>query len=102
LFTSVLQPTHLLILLIVALLFLGPKRLPDAGRALGKGIKEFRNSISGEPGDDQIAPAPPPAHQEDPASEFRDSHVLATPTAELTAASSTPSAADQPASDSHH
>jgi sec-independent protein translocase protein TatA len=102
LFTSVLQPTHLLILLIVALLFLGPKRLPDAGRALGKGIKEFRNSISSEPGDDQIAPAPSPAHQEDPPSEFRDSHALATPTAELTAASSTPSAAEQRVSDSHH
>ena len=58
LFTSILQPTHLLIVLIVALVVLGPKRLPDAGRALGQGLKEFRSSISGEGNDDQIAPAP--------------------------------------------
>jgi sec-independent protein translocase protein TatA len=44
---------------------LGPKRLPEAGRALGKGIRDFRTAISGE--DDrsdvlptQAAPAPPP------------------------------------------
>jgi sec-independent protein translocase protein TatA len=35
------------IVLVIALIVLGPKRLPDAGRALGKGIKEFRDSISG-------------------------------------------------------
>jgi sec-independent protein translocase protein TatA len=52
LFTSILQPTHLLIVLIVALVVLGPKRLPDAGRALGQGLKEFRSSISGESSDD--------------------------------------------------
>jgi sec-independent protein translocase protein TatA len=46
-FTGILQPTHLIILLIVALVFLGPKRLPDAGRALGQGLKEFKNSIGG-------------------------------------------------------
>lgn len=46
--TGILQPTHLIIILVVALLFLGPKRLPDAGRALGQGLREFRGSISGE------------------------------------------------------
>lgn len=40
------QPTHLIILLAVALIFLGPKRLPDAGRALGQGIREFKDSMS--------------------------------------------------------
>ena len=64
-FTSILQPTHLLIILIVALVFLGPKRLPDAGRALGQGLKEFRSSISGEHSDDQITPGPSPAHKDD-------------------------------------
>jgi sec-independent protein translocase protein TatA len=44
--TDILQPTHLIILLIVALIVLGPKRLPDAGRALGQGLKEFKSSIS--------------------------------------------------------
>jgi sec-independent protein translocase protein TatA len=47
-FTGLLQPTHLIILLGIALIFLGPKRLPDAGRALGQGLREFKNSIGGE------------------------------------------------------
>ena len=63
--TNVLQPTHLIIVLVVALLILGPKRLPDAGRALGQGIKEFKHSISGT--DDGNAPsriAPTPNSQD--------------------------------------
>ncbi len=44
-FTGLLQPTHLIILLAIALIFLGPKRLPDAGRALGQGLREFKHSI---------------------------------------------------------
>jgi sec-independent protein translocase protein TatA len=46
LLTSILQPTHLILILVVVLLVLGPKRLPDAGRALGQGLKEFKASIS--------------------------------------------------------
>jgi sec-independent protein translocase protein TatA len=46
LFTSILQPGHLIIVLVIALLVLGPRRLPDAGRALGQGLKEFRSSVS--------------------------------------------------------
>ncbi|MEA2145251.1 MAG: sec-independent protein translocase protein TatA [Solirubrobacteraceae bacterium] len=49
--TGVLQPGHLLLILVVALLFLGPKRLPGAGRALGQGLKEFKSSLSGEHAD---------------------------------------------------
>jgi sec-independent protein translocase protein TatA len=45
--TNVLQPSHAIIVLVLALLILGPKRLPDAGRALGQGIREFKHSISG-------------------------------------------------------
>lgn len=45
---NILQPTHLLLVLVVALLVLGPKRLPEAGRALGKGIRDFRGAISGD------------------------------------------------------
>jgi sec-independent protein translocase protein TatA len=44
-FSGLLQPTHLIILLAVALIFLGPKRLPDAGRALGQGLRQFKDSI---------------------------------------------------------
>ena len=46
--SSILQPTHLVIVLAVVLLVLGPKRLPGAGRALGQGLREFRTSIHGE------------------------------------------------------
>lgn len=45
---NILQPTHLLLILVVALLVLGPKRLPEAGRALGKGIRDFRSAMSGD------------------------------------------------------
>jgi sec-independent protein translocase protein TatA len=45
--TSVLQPTHLIIVLAVALVIFGPRRLPEAGRALGQGLKEFKGSITG-------------------------------------------------------
>lgn len=43
---DIFQPTHLLFVLVVALLFLGPKRLPEVGRALGRGIRDFRNALS--------------------------------------------------------
>jgi sec-independent protein translocase protein TatA len=46
-FTELLQPTHLILILIAALVFLGPKRIPAAGRSLGQGLKEFKNSIAG-------------------------------------------------------
>jgi sec-independent protein translocase protein TatA len=51
LFGEILQPTHLLVILIVVLLVLGPKRLPAAGRSLGQGLKEFRSSLRGGEGD---------------------------------------------------
>jgi sec-independent protein translocase protein TatA len=61
---DIFQPTHLLFILVVALLVLGPKRLPEAGRAVGSAIRDFRSAVSGE--HDQPselptqAPAPPP------------------------------------------
>ena len=45
---NIFQPTHLLLILVVALLVLGPKRLPEAGRAIGAGIRDFRSAISGD------------------------------------------------------
>jgi sec-independent protein translocase protein TatA len=38
---------HLLVLLIIALLVVGPKRLPGVGRAMGSGIREFRDGLTG-------------------------------------------------------
>ena len=40
-------PMELIIVLVIALIVLGPKRLPEAGRAVGKGLREFKDSLSG-------------------------------------------------------
>jgi sec-independent protein translocase protein TatA len=45
-------PLELVVVLIIALIVFGPKRLPELGKSLGKGIREFRSSVSGE-GDDE-------------------------------------------------
>jgi sec-independent protein translocase protein TatA len=50
--SGILSPMHLLIVLVVALLVLGPKRLPGAGKALGQGLREFKDSIGGATDDE--------------------------------------------------
>jgi sec-independent protein translocase protein TatA len=45
-------PMELIIVLVIALIFLGPKRLPEAGRSLGRGLREFKDSVSGNSVDD--------------------------------------------------
>jgi sec-independent protein translocase protein TatA len=45
---DILQPTHLLFVLVIALLVLGPKRLPEVGRSLGRGLRDFRSAVSGD------------------------------------------------------
>jgi sec-independent protein translocase protein TatA len=51
--------TGLVVILIVALLVFGPKRLPEMGRSLGRGMREFKDSISGK--DDKAELQPPSA-----------------------------------------
>jgi sec-independent protein translocase protein TatA len=41
-------PGELIIVLIIALIVLGPKKLPEVGRSIGSGMREFRDSLSGE------------------------------------------------------
>jgi sec-independent protein translocase protein TatA len=41
-------PMELVIVLAIALIVLGPKKLPEVGRSLGKGMREFKESLSGE------------------------------------------------------
>ena len=45
---------ELIVILVIALIVLGPKRLPEVGRSVGKGMREFRESLAGndEPDDD--------------------------------------------------
>jgi sec-independent protein translocase protein TatA len=45
-------PLELAIVLIIALVIFGPKRLPDLGKSLGRGMREFKDSLSGENDDD--------------------------------------------------
>jgi sec-independent protein translocase protein TatA len=44
--TTILSPTHIMLVLVVALLVFGPKRLPAMGRAIGEGLREFKGGIS--------------------------------------------------------
>ena len=52
------SPTHLIFIAIVALIVLGPKRLPDLARSLGHGIREFRQSLE-DGASSHDAPPPP-------------------------------------------
>ena len=55
------QPTHLVIILVIALIVLGPKRLPEAGRGLGEAIRGFRSSFEDrDEGTPRLTGGPPP------------------------------------------
>jgi sec-independent protein translocase protein TatA len=45
--TDLLAPSHILLILVVALIVLGPKRLPEVGRSLGRGLRDFRSGLQG-------------------------------------------------------
>ena len=72
--------TELLIVGVLALLVFGPKRLPEIGRSLGRGMREFKESIGGRSDEDDafalpsvddeptLAPAPARSHLRDTAS----------------------------------
>ena len=49
-------PLELAIVLIIALVIFGPKRLPELGKSLGNGIREFKNSVTSDHDDDEPAP----------------------------------------------
>jgi sec-independent protein translocase protein TatA len=50
-------PLELIVVLIIALVIFGPKRLPELGRSMGRGIREFRSSVSGKDKDEESQPA---------------------------------------------
>ena len=52
-FEGLFQPMHLLLILGIALLFFGPKRLPELGKGLGTSIRDFRDAMSGQKPDDK-------------------------------------------------
>ena len=57
------NPLHIAFLVVILLLVFGAKRLPEIGRSLGSGMREFKQGITG----DSSAQPPPPAQQQPPA-----------------------------------
>jgi sec-independent protein translocase protein TatA len=68
---------EIMLLLLVMLLVFGPKRLPEMGRSLGRGIREFKESVTGEDKDDdeprKTELRPPPAATPDATTTQRES-----------------------------
>jgi sec-independent protein translocase protein TatA len=52
-------PMELIIVLVIALIVIGPKKLPEVGKSLGKGMREFKDSLSGDSRDDEEDVVPP-------------------------------------------
>ena len=48
-------PLELIIVLVIALIVLGPKKLPEVGRSIGNGLREFRDTLSGPSDDDEVS-----------------------------------------------
>ena len=60
--TGIMNPIHLAFIAMVALIFLGPKRLPELAKTLGSGLKEFRETISLDHNPDHPEAYAPEAH----------------------------------------
>ncbi len=85
------NPVHIAFLVVILLLVFGAKRLPEIGRSLGSGMREFKDSISGEskqPATLNQAVQPPPAQQPQP--------VAQPPAAQPTAGQAAPGAPTDP------
>ena|SRR6266568_4715192 len=82
------SPVHLLFIALVALIVLGPKRLPGLARALGQGIREFRGALEQAQEEDPEPPeaAAPPEHAHERTGP--PEHVHEPPTDALASASS--------------
>ena len=92
--------TDLIIVVIVALLVFGPKRLPMLGRALGHGLREFKEGITGEskPGDEEERPALTPAAAAEPVAPPAPSAAAPEPVAPPPSAAVPSSSAAEPES----
>jgi sec-independent protein translocase protein TatA len=101
---DVLQPTHLIFILVVALLVLGPKRLPEVGRSLGRGLRDFRGALSGLTDPDEESSSPEASTQMTPVTPATTTLPEDSPTAPAfsdaaeSSAVMQPSAVDEPAS----
>jgi sec-independent protein translocase protein TatA len=59
------NPLHIAFLVVILLLVFGAKRLPEIGRSLGSGMREFKSSVTGEDNSHQTLP-PAQQHQQEP------------------------------------
>jgi sec-independent protein translocase protein TatA len=59
-FISAPGPLELMVILVIALIVLGPKRLPEAARSVGRGMRELKESLSGEDDDERDEDEPSP------------------------------------------
>ncbi len=55
-FEGLFQPTHLLVIFGIALLVLGPRKLPELGRGLGESIRGFKSAMSAKESDPKATP----------------------------------------------
>ncbi len=66
--TGLFTPTHIAIILVLALLLFGAKRLPEIGRSLGSSMREFKDAVTSKDDEPQQTPAQLPPPQPDTAS----------------------------------
>ena len=60
-------PLEIIVVLVIVLVIFGPKRLPDLGRSLGRGMREFKDSVTGKDDDHELPSPeakPEPVHAE--------------------------------------
>lgn len=58
-------PLEIIVILVIVLIIFGPKRLPDLGKSLGRGMREFKDSVTGKD-KDELPEGPPVADQPEP------------------------------------
>jgi sec-independent protein translocase protein TatA len=61
-FEGILQPTHLILILVIVLILFGPGKLPQIGSAIGQSIREFRHGIREATSDERPSEPPEDRH----------------------------------------
>ena len=75
------NPLHIAFLVVILLLVFGAKRLPEIGRSLGSGMREFKQSVTGEHNSQQTALPPGEQQQPPPAPAAQPAQPVAQPVA---------------------